>query len=90
MDWFNLGVGCTYGRSHDENRVLELFRAVWGKSFNRTDWPSVFKVTGVAIVRTYHKKMFPLARTQESRRFRLDSQQVSETNMHARIMKTYM
>ena len=37
---------CTYGVSYDENWVLELLGAKWGKSFNRTDWPSIFNVAG--------------------------------------------
>jgi hypothetical protein len=32
-------MGYTHGVSYDENWVLELLRAVWGKPLNRTDRP---------------------------------------------------
>lgn len=46
--WNNLIKRWTYGVSNDKNRVLELLRAEWGKSFNGTDGPSKRAITGKA------------------------------------------
>ena len=73
---------CTYAGSHDENWVLELLRAEWGKPLNGTDWPPIQIITEEVVIRIYSQKMFPLARTQDSRWFRLDSAEVSKPNCY--------
>ena len=70
-------MGCTDGVSDNENWNLELPGVGWGKLFDRTHWPPKRGVPEGTIVRTYPQNMRSLARTQQSRRFRLDSRRVS-------------
>lgn len=86
MGQFNLTAGCTNSVSNDENWVLELLGAVWGKPFNGTYGPFIRYISVGAVVKIYPEKIHPLVRTQESTCFRLDSRCVGKLNRHGRKM----
>ena len=59
----NLRAGCTHAVSNDQNRVLELRRAVWAKLLDRTDGAFIHSVTE-AIIRILSRRILPSARAQ--------------------------
>ena len=67
------GVGCTDAVPDDEDWDLKLLGVGWRKPLDRRNWPFIGTIAVDVVVRICPEEIHLLARTQESRRFRLGS-----------------